>query len=73
MSFANLQRDRGETMASVTSNANVQVTEDFFLIANRLAPWKAQGSTASSYMQYNNNYSMVRPAPNIDMKNSMVL
>lgn len=55
-------------MVSITSNAvNVQPSEDFFLYANRLAPWK--GSSSGTFAKY----SMVKPAPNIDVKNQMMM
>jgi hypothetical protein len=62
------QQDRGQSMVSITSNAvNVQPSEDFFLYANRLAPWK--GSSSGTFVKY----SVVKPAPNIDAKNQMMM
>lgn len=62
------QQDRGQSMVSITSNAvNVQPSEDFFLYANRLAPWK--GSSSGTFVKY----SVVKPAPNVDAKNQMMM
>lgn len=43
-------RDKSESTTSFVSN--VQEVENFFLIANRLAPWKHGGSNSGSFVKY---------------------